>query len=354
VVVTSTVLNLRLMETLGLSLAAMALVSTAIFAFAAEKRIGVVVDDDRVRVFKDEESSLVVGFELGGGEWTGFRLDSCGFDNAQVTRTEPLPGNRFRLGFEGRFAGRSQGLRLRLSVTDPLGLFQVADDAVCDELVLDVLPRSLLGLAVPMAVPTFGLGDQPAGYPGPGQELYGLEYYNPSGDAKDIIWKRAARSPDETLVRRVRESSMKESVRVGILRAAEREDGGREWNDMLCEGLASVGRDLLQMGARLTVLYRSGGTLVEGRTADLNELADVVMSCSAAPSSLEISDLVARSDLVITGLRELEDERIADAVSGKPLLLIPEGAVPAALTKGWTVYSGEESLVPLLRRVMER
>jgi len=354
VVVASAVFDLRLMEELGLSLAAMAVVSTAIFALAAEKRIGVVVDSDHVRVFKGEESHMVVGFELRGGEWTGFQLDSCGFDNARVTRTDALPGNRFRLGFQGTLAGRSEGLRIRLSVTDPLGLFNVEDDVLCDELVLDVLPRSLLGLAVPIAVPTFGLGDQPSGYPGPGQELYGLEQYHSSRDAKDIIWKRAAKSPDEALVRRVRESDMRESVRVGVLRAARREDGGRDWNDVLCEGLASVGRDLLQIGVKLTVVHRTAETLVMDRTSDLNELADVVMACSAEHSSEDVSDLIARSDLIITGLRELEDERIADALSRKHLLLIPEGAVSASLAKRWAVYSGEESILPLLRRVMER
>ena len=351
--VASAVLDLRLIETLGLSLAAMAVVSTAIFAFSAERRVRVVVESQHVRVFKDEEASVVVGFELAGGEWTGLRLASCGFANAKVLRTEALPGHRFRLGVDGRFAGRAEGLRVRLSLTDPLGIFEVPSEAVCEGLILDVLPRSLLAVAVPAAAPNFGMGERPAGYPGPGQELYGLEYYHPSSDAKDIVWKRAARSPEERLVQRVRESNVRESVRVGVVRTVDRGEGRFEWNDKLCEALASLGKDLLEMGVRMEVLYTKGGSLAAEKVSDKGQLADAVMACSAASASAEVSELVAESDLIITGTEELEDGGVADAVSSMPLLLIGDEERLGVVARTWTVYSGEESLRPLLRRVME-
>jgi uncharacterized protein (DUF58 family) len=353
VVVVSSLLDLRLMDILGLSLAAMAVVSTAVYAFAGEKKVEITTDKRHVRVFKEEESEVVLGFEPVGG-WAGLRLVSYGFDNVQVTETEPLPGGKVRLRFIGRYAGRSEGLKVRLAAADPLGLFQTSSELLYEDLVLDVLPRSLLALVVPMTVPAFGLGERSSGYPGPGQELYGLDSYHPSTGAKDIIWKRAARSPGEDLVERVRESNSKESVKVGVVRVVERGEDGRRWTDALCEGLASIGKEVLQMNMRLTILHPSDGGPVESRISDLDGLAEAVMSCSAAPASADLFEVVRRSDLIVTGLRELEDERIARAISAKPLLLISEEASPVALGGRSVVYSGSESFLPLLRRMLER
>ena len=352
----SSLLNLRLMEILGLSLAVMAVISTGILAFAAERRIAITVEEDHVRIFKGEESAVTVGFESRGSRWVGFRLISCDFGNVQATMTKPEAGDKIGFGFAGKYAARSRGLRVRFAMSDMLGLLQIEDEVVHDDLVLDILPRSLLALMVSRTVPAFGLGERPAGYPGQGQELYGVDYYHPSTDAKDIIWKRVARSPGETLVGRVRESNVKESVRFGVLQLVERKGEDRQrWMDMLCEGLASMGKEVLEMGVRLTVLYRSEGSLVIKRISNVDELAEAIMSYSTASPSSEIADVVRRSDLVVTGLRELESEGMAGALSRKPVLVISEGASsPMVVGRKSVVYSGRENFLPLLRRVLER
>ena len=71
---------------------------------------------------------------------------------------------------------------------------------VYDDFVLDTLPASLFASAVPRQRRVYGFGDQPTGYTGAGQELYGLEEYNTETDTKNVIWKRVAKSPDSSLI----------------------------------------------------------------------------------------------------------------------------------------------------------
>lgn len=351
----SSLLDLRLMEILGLALAVMAVISTGILAFAAERGITTTVEEDHIRIFKGEESAVTVGLESRGSEWTGFRLISCDFGSVQATRTETDERGKIKFSFSGKYAARSRGLRIRFAMSDVLGLLQIEHEVVHDALVLDVLPRSLLTLVVSGTVPALGLGERPAGYPGQGQELYGVDYYHSSTDAKDIIWKMVAKSPGETLVERVRESNVRESVRLGVLQVVERQGEDRQrWMDILCEGLASMGKEVLEMGVKLTVLYRSEDSLVMKRISDVDELADAIMSYSTSSPSSQIADVIRRSDLVVTGFRELERGGIAGALSTKPTLIISEtGSSPMVFGKRSVVYSGRENLLPLLRRVLE-
>ncbi len=354
----SGLLNLRLMEVLGLALAVMAVISIGVLALA-ERGITITIEEDHLRIFKGEESSVSLGFESRGSAWIGFRMTSCYLGDIQASQSRPMAGDKILMSFAGKYAARSRGLRIQSTMSDTLGLLQMEDEVVDDGLVLDVLPRSLLTLVVSKTASTFGLGERPAGYPGQGQELYALDYYHSSTDAKDIIWKRVAKSSSETLVERIREANVKESVKLGIVQLAERKGEDRQkWIDMLCEGLSSVGKEVLKMGTRLTVIYRSGDSLVAKRVSSLEELAEVVMSYSMAPPSIEVADIVRRSDLVVTGFRELETEGMAAALSAKPVLLISEGATvsapPVRLGKRSVVYSGRENFLPLLRRVLER
>jgi hypothetical protein len=188
---------------------------------------------------------------------------------------------------------------------------------------------------------------------------------------KDIIWKRVARSPDETLVARVREANVRDVVRVGVVRFAERGEDRTAWTDLLCEALGYIGKEAFEMGASFTVLYhspqgverrdrgkvqeeRSLG-LTQARATDLPELAEVVMSCSVASGSREIDAVVDDSDFVITGLRELEDEKMAAVISDKPMLLIyDEASPPSTFADRSVIYSGNENLLQLVRNMLER
>ncbi len=281
-------------------------------------------------------------------------------------KIEPLGEGRMRLTFLGKYAGRSEGVKVGISLTDPLKLLKRLDQVVYSDFVLDTLPLSLVTPVIPRRLTVFGFGEQPTGYPGPGQELYGLDEYSTGMDTKDIIWKRVAKSADETLMARVREASVRDVVRVGVVQFAERGDERAAWVDMLCEALGQVGKEVFEMGASVTIHYHS--THVSGkseeerllgmthiRARDISEMADAVMSCSVASSSREIEEVVSNSDFVVTGLRELEDEKMAAVIAEKPLLLIYEDASPsAAFTDRAVIWTGNENLFPLIRKMLER
>jgi len=362
-------LNVRLMQVLGISLATMGVISVAIFEFAMRGGVSVSTEGGQVKAFKGDEYEVVLTVESRGTDWIVSTLPTVKLETGQLIKSEPLEGGRVRLRFLGAFAGRSDGVDVGISLTDPLKLLKRLDHVMHSELVLDTLPLSLLAPGIPRRLTIFGFGDQPTGYPGPGHELYGLDEYR-SGDTKDIVWRRVAKSPEETLIARVREANVRDVVRVGVVQFAERGGAHAAWVDLLCEALGQIGKEVLEMGASLTVVYnsppegtrgdRKGGDdqpqgLTQVRARDVVELAEAVMSCSAARESREVERVLRNSDFVITGLKELEDETMAMRAVGKPILLISEeGSPPSTLADGWVIYSGRENLFPLVRKILER
>jgi len=151
-----------------------------------------------------------------------------------------------------------------------------------------------------------------------------------------------------------------------VVQFAERGDSRAAWIDMLCEALGQVGKEVFEMGASLTLHYHStrgkGKSeeerllgMTHMRATDVNELAEAVMSCSVASGSREIEAVVNNSDFVVTGLRELEDEKMAMVIAEKPLLLIYEDAAPSsAFTDRSVIWTGNENLFPLIRKMLER
>ena len=148
--------------------------------------------------------------------------------------------------------GGRTGSRSGYPFTDPLNLLKRLDEVDHSEFVLDTLPASLFASAVPRQRTVFGFGDQPTGYPGAGQELYGLDEYNFEMETKNIIWRRVAKSPDETLIASVREASVRDVVRVGVVQFADRGEDRGAWTDLLCEALGQVGRKSFEMGAEVS------------------------------------------------------------------------------------------------------
>jgi hypothetical protein len=79
-----------------------------------------------------------------------------------------------------------------------------------------------------------------------------------------------------------------------------------------------------------------------------------VMSCSVAPPSKNVEEVVASSDLVVTGLKELDDYQMATLMVQKPLLLIPEDASPPpGFTERAVVWSEKQNLLPMIQRIVE-
>ena len=146
------------------------------------------------------------------------------------------------------------------------------------------------------------------------------------------------------------------------MKGAKRKEGGG--GEKPSAGSAEAAEDDGEEGAvpayvRDAVDIDRPAALAQAKAIDVVELAEAVMACSVAPDSRDIARAVGDCDLLVTGLKEFEDERLATLVSGrrKPVLLISEDApLPPGFGRrsGPMVYSGKESLFPLVRRILER
>lgn len=351
-------------------MAAMAILSVAIYEVAVKGGVSVSMEGGHVRTLKGEEYETVLGVESRGSGWIGSIPTAFKIDTGQLVKIDPLGEGRVRLKFLGRYAGRTEGVKVGISLSDPLKLLSRLDETVYADFVLDTLPLSLLAPVSPRKITVHGFGEQPTGYPGPGQELYGLEEYRPTMDTKDIIWKRVAKSPDEKLIARQREASVRDMVRVGVVRFADRGATKSQWTDSLCEALGQLGSEVLEMRASV-VFHFISRQHVQNRVASVtgeenllgmshmvadnpDELAEAVMSCSVAVPSREVENVIKESDFVVTGLKELEDDRFTSMMAEKPLLLIREEAkvYPSSSDRS-VVWAGRDSLFPLIRKVLE-
>jgi hypothetical protein len=149
-----------------------------------------------------------------------------------------------------------------------------------------------------------------------------------------------------------------------VVQFADRGESRAAWVDQLCEALGHVGRQVLSFGPKVSVSFSSlKGEAGEGgrpfgitslRAADVIDLTQAVMSCSAASPSQDIEEVVASSDLVVTGLKELENYQMAVVIAQKPLLLIPEEASPPpGFTERAVVWSESQNLLPMIQRIVE-
>ena len=369
--VAADLLNIRLMVVLGITLAVMGVISVAIFRFATGGSVTASMEGGHIKAFKGEEYETVLVVASRATDWIGTTPPTVRIETGKLIKAEPLAEGRTRLRFLGTYAGRSERVEVEISLTDPLRLLERLYQVAYSELMVDTLPLSLLAPAAPRKLAIFGFGDQATGFPGPGHELYGMDEYH-SGDTKDIIWKRVAKSPDEVLIARVREANVREVLKVGVVQFVERGEDHAPWIDLLSEALGRIGKEVFEIGATLMVLYdsppkteRAGGRgddeeearsgPKQARASDILELAEAVMSCSVASRSTEIETVVRNCDFVITGLRELEDERMARLIAEKPMLLISEqSSPPSTFADRSVIYSGKEDLFPLVRKILER
>lgn len=348
------------MDVLGISLATVALLSLVIFQLGIKGGVSVEMTDGHVKTFKGQEYTTELVVRSVGAGWTGSTPTRFEVESGQSIGIERLSEEKVRLHFLGKYAGRVEGIKVGIDLTDPLMLMSRVDEIRKTGFILDTYPLSLARVLPPRRVTIFGSGDQPTGYAGAGQELYGLEEYQSNMETKDILWKRVAKTPEERLISRLREATVRDVLRIGVMQFAERKGDAKEvWIDSLCEALGLVGREVFEIGASVTILFdsRRGATAAPIRMLDASEtveLAEAVMSCSVAPRSRDIEAVVANSDLLVTGLLELGDERVAKVARGKRLLLINEKAPGSpTMPDGATLWTGTENLFPLVRKMLE-
>ena len=90
------------------------------------------------------------------------------------------------------------------------------------------------------------------------------------------------------------------------------------------------------------------------KAVDIVDLTEAVMSCSVASPSREIREVLASSDLVVTGLKELEDMEMGMQIAQRPLLVIPEKALPSRMfTERAVIWSQDQNILPMVQRIVE-
>jgi hypothetical protein len=157
--VAADLLDIRLLEVLGISLAAMGAISAAIFQFAFEGGAKVSVEGDgRKKSFKGEEYDVVLTVESRATDWIGSMPPTVKIETAELIKAEPLTEGKARLRFLGTCAGRAEDVEVGITLTDPLRLFKRLERVAYGEFVSDTLPLSLLAPSIPLRLTTFGFG----------------------------------------------------------------------------------------------------------------------------------------------------------------------------------------------------
>ncbi len=375
----SVVLDANVMLALALTLAIVALVCFLIVRSVSEFNTVLVFDPSRLSSFKGEEAQTKVHVQLLRARWVRAGVGAVESPSGVESKFTISAENTLSIRMKTRYAGRFEGFAVRLQVTDILNLFSKEIATLYADFRLDSLPVSLLA-PIPTSKPMpLTLGESSTRSPGSSLELYALDQYQPYSETKNVLWKRVARMPDERLIVRVRESSIPRLIRIGFiaidnrfrdLTLSEKVDqqeavGTSElfWKDMICESLGAIGNLILSLGCEIEISHTGEKEekpgIVSETVNDFGDLAGAIMNLWEAPENGErnenLFEVIAMSDIIICGMRDLADESIAPAVSRKPALVISEKwTEPAYIGRQAFVYTGVEDLKQFVVKVVDR
>ncbi len=314
---------------------------------------GVTTDQRRLRLFKRQSGSVVLRLGSLGSRFA--RVSSVSLVCPFGLRGEAgkLERGATELSFRADYAGLFRGVRAVITVTDSLGLYK-RSETVDLELDVESLPRSLLLPDIPLPVAPIVQGEVSTGGRGAGQELYSIEPYAPGSDAKDVMWKRLARSHDESMQVRVREASAKASVNLLMTFGTRDPEEQVRCTDLAAEAAAQLGKKLVSMGVTLELGYRSGAEVSLARATGPTELAAAIVDMWSKRSVRAYDDsALARADLLIVDQEALGDERIAGLMRSRPVLLVRTGQAGQASWGRLFTFTGNEDLTPLAEVVLE-
>jgi uncharacterized protein (DUF58 family) len=316
-----------------------------------------------VRGLKGEELKASVELSSHDEKWCSVEISEVIAPPGVEVKQSRTSKHTLELSLIPRFAGTFRGLLIRTEVRDQVGLFARSLSVEVADFEIESLPLSLLA-SVQKAMPfLLALGERTAGTRGSGQEFYSIDDYKPFGETKDILWKRVARMPDEKLVVKLRESNLPKVVKIGLVEFAERSREERlRWMDLCSEGVALLSKSLLGARCRVSLIHRSvTGAVGENTAENESELVDALsIMGSAAPATSKMmidsysTDILNRSDIIVTGLKEMQESNFAGAVSRKPSLIIKEEASPTIVSEHSVIFTGEEDVRRLIARAVQR
>jgi hypothetical protein len=349
---------------LAFTLSIVALISFFIVISITRNNTKVVMDPSEIRGFKNDKLWTSAVLVSRRARWVNSKLarvrSQAGVD-AQFELSEGLA----RIFITSRYAGRFSSLALQFEVRDILNLFSKRIQTVYTDLVYDSLPLSILK-PLPRSRPLpLALGERSGKSPGSSLELYSIEQYQPFTETKNILWKKVARMPDESLIVRIRDSSIPKVVRIGFIQIAERRDlrAKLEFIDLACEAIGMMGNSLLATGTTVEIYYASKteaeGSVSISEISTLEQLADALMELSESPTlkfdSPSAFKILDQSDILVCGARDLELRTLALPVSKLVTLVIAESdSSPSIVGQKAMMYTGIEDVRKLVSKVLEK
>jgi hypothetical protein len=311
------------------------------------------VEPSRLRMFKQRTRSVVLRV---GAQRSGFAQVSS------VTVLSPpgltveagkLERGAMELSFSPEYAGSFSGFRAVIGVADPMALFAQTREVQLD-LVVDVLPLSLLLEDRPLIVAPMTYGEVPSGTRGAGQEHYDVEPYAPGLDAHDLMWKRIARFGEDELQVRVREASTKGDVGIVVAMRGDKSERKVVRTDLASEAIAQIGKRLISFGVRVELVYSRQGRARGRMVSNVVELADwIVESWSGDASGDGLHAALARADLAILGPQEYEDGVEATPAGSRLTLVIWDRSGRPDPGGRFFVFTGADDLAPLAEAILE-
>jgi hypothetical protein len=315
---------------LSLSLSFAAGISLFLFLRTDAASLTVSARPEVVRLMKGESASVELVVTSGASGWLA--LSSALAPTTSGVSFETIDDKRGKFMVAGDHAGRYSRLGLTAKFVDALDLFERTGTIRPEHFVVEVLPRSLLEPPSRPNLLTVAFGEVPAGLRGGGQEFYGVEAYSGSQESRDILWRRVAGSPDQTISARVREANVPGLVTVALIevRPADRS----VWMDAATEAIGKIGVTLLELGIVLEVVVPASKE-PPPRAATHDELADLLMDIWKEDVTRESPTISLIPNMpALTGSSTLADQTLSDLTNRSSTLIVPDGSAWDGVAQG--------------------
>jgi uncharacterized protein (DUF58 family) len=349
----ATILDTKVVLALCLAMTLAAVASEMVLSRSFSHDMIIQPENDHVLCFKGE--SITVGLTVVTprrrlvSAWLSELVASEGVDSE--VRPEQ---NNYNICLRPKFAGRFQGLSAKFELNDPLGLFRKTVEFSSESFLVDCYPSSMLKETKHTKPLSISLGEREGRGQGTGTEFYSVDEYRSLVERRNIFWKKVASQPDEKLLVKTRSSSIQETISISLILTSERPGHKLEWIDSACEGVALIGKTILDIGCDVSLLYDSNGQIVSRQSSNLRELSEAIMEMSTATLSdiTNIAQLLGRADIVMTGFIELQNTLLAQAIAKKPSLLIEDGGeIPPKIGELAVVFHPFRDFDELVRKV---
>lgn len=356
-VTVSSILDIKIVLALCLTLILAAIISEIILVRASPEGAEITVSEPRVACFKNQQAIVTIKLRSSVQRYTTIKISELIPSRrveAEVVSSDPL---QMSVKIVPRFAGRSLGLPVRFELGDPLGFFKKEASFRLPSFVIDCLPSSILREVTPLRTFLTVVGEREGRAQGLGVEFYSVDEYKGTSEAKDIFWKKVASLADERLLVKLHAQSVHKRISICLLRMTFRDQDRIEWMDSACEGIALMGKTVIQTGSDVELLFDSGGQVASLLATNLKELAEGIMDLSVSQiSNLETAAiLIDKSDICVTGFKELQNVRVANVVANKPSLLISDPRTsPARIGDNAVIYDENQDFKELVGNVVRK